>query len=257
MSNSSKPKPTCFSSDIHRLLLAAEAGQKVDILTYCSGHLGPRSLNQSQPQKEKKQSFWNMSQSLEGTSNPLTVPETRTKTLTFVKKNEIKESSSEFSTGTTLVESEVSRSRRGQATDRSSQTDRGKNESLPKIVYCSSNSLPVQPRALSQKKSNFSADPEGKQQFCLSHSDEKKQLETKQRFGRQVIGKPDPRAGINVAELHERKLEKVRMVTQTMSSQTILSSIFHEMAILKMPCQHSCRSCMNKDTHRLSHTHTS
>ncbi|KAE8280484.1 hypothetical protein D5F01_LYC21046 [Larimichthys crocea] len=208
MSNSSKPNPTCFSSDIHRLLLAAEAGQKVDILTYCSGHLGPRSLNQSQPQKEKNQSFWNMSQSFEGTPNPLTVPQTRTKTLTFVKKNEIKESSSEFSTGTTLVESEVSRSRRGQATDRSSQTDRGKNESLPKIVYCSSNSLPVQPRALSQKKSNFSADPEGKQQFCLSHSDEKKQLETKQRFGRQVIGKPDPRAGINVAELHERKLEK-------------------------------------------------
>ncbi|KAG8000021.1 hypothetical protein GBF38_002142 [Nibea albiflora] len=207
MSNNSRPKSTCFGSDIHRLLLAAEAGQKVDILTYSSGHLGPRSLNQSQPQKEKNQSFWNMSQRIEGTPNPLTVQQTQTKTLTFVKKNGIKESPSEFSTGTALVESGVSRSRQGQATDRSSQADR-KNKSLPKIVYCASDSLPVQPRAFSQKKSNFSADPEGKQQFCLSHSDEKKQLETKQRFGRQVIGKLDPRAGINVAEMHERKLEK-------------------------------------------------
>ncbi|XP_044071424.1 uncharacterized protein C6orf118-like isoform X5 [Siniperca chuatsi] len=146
MSSSCKSKPRCFGSDIHRLLLAAEAGQKADILTYSSGHLGPRSLTQSQPHRETKQSFWRMSQSQEET--PLTLQQTRTK-----------------------------------------------------------------PRAFSQKKSNSSSDPEGKQQVCSTHSDQEGpnnegQLKTKQRFGRQVIAKQDLWAGINVAEMHERKLQK-------------------------------------------------
>ncbi|XP_070834170.1 uncharacterized protein C6orf118-like [Chaetodon trifascialis] len=81
MSGSCKPKASCFGSDIHRMLLAAEAGQKADIKTYSSGHLGPRSLIQSQPQKEKKQAFWGMSQCREENPNPLTVQQTqRTKT---------------------------------------------------------------------------------------------------------------------------------------------------------------------------------
>ncbi|XP_038593146.1 uncharacterized protein C6orf118-like [Micropterus salmoides] len=210
MSSSCKPKPRCFGSDIHRLLLAAEAGQKADILSYYSGHLGPRSLNQSQPDREKKQSFWRMSQRQEET--PLTLQQTWTKALTYVKKKEMKESPPEFSTGTALVESEVSRSEQDPATDRSSHADR-EAISLPKIVYCSPNSLPVQPRIFSRKKSNSLSDLEGKQQFCSSHSDQEGlnnegQLQTKQRFGRQVRAKQDLWAGINVAEMHERKLQK-------------------------------------------------
>lgn len=209
---SGRCKPGSFGSDIHRLLLATEAGQKADILTYSSGHLGPRSLNQSQPHRGTKQSFWRMSRSTEETPSPLTHQQTQqTKALTHVKK-------------TPLVDCEVLRSRQGQATDRSSHADRREGISLPKIGHCSSNSLPVQPRAFSQKKSNSSSDPEGKQQFCSSHSDQEGlnnegQLKTKQRFGRQVKVKQDLWAGINVAEMHERKLQKVRMVTQTMASR--------------------------------------
>lgn len=216
MSGSCKPKPGCFGSDIHRLLLAAEAGQRADILAYSSGHLGPRSLNQSQPRRGTKQSFWRMSQSQEETPNPL---QARTKALVRVKKKEKKECPSEFSTGTALVECEVSRSRQDL---RSSHTDRREDRSLPKIVHCASDSLPVQPRAFSQKKSN--SGPEGKQQFCSSHSDQEGlnnegQLKTKQRFGRRVKAKQNLWAGINVAEVHEKKLQKVRIVTQTMASR--------------------------------------
>ncbi|GLD68533.1 uncharacterized protein AKAME5_001984600 [Lates japonicus] len=204
MSSSSKSKPTCFGSDIHRLLLAAEAGQKADILTFSSGHLGPRSLNQSQPHTQTDQSFWKMSRSQEETPNPLALQQRRTKALTYVKKKEMKESPPEFT---------VSESGQDRATDGSSHADRKEDISLPKIVDCSSNSLPFQPRAFSQKKPNSSSDPEGKQQFCSSRSDHEglnneDQLKTKQWFGRQFIAKQDPWAGINVAEMHERKLQK-------------------------------------------------
>ncbi|TNN66697.1 hypothetical protein EYF80_023086 [Liparis tanakae] len=84
--------PESFRSDIHGLLLAAEAGQKADILTYSSGHLGPRSLVQSQPHGETKQSFWRMCRGLEETPN-----QTRAKALTYVKK---KACPFEFSTDT-------------------------------------------------------------------------------------------------------------------------------------------------------------
>lgn len=224
MSGSCKPKSSCFGSDIHRLLLAAEAGQKADIETYSSGHLGPRSLNHSQPQREKKQAFWRMSQSRGEIPNPLTIQQTqRTKALTYVKKKEIKASPSEFSTGTAFVASEVSRSRQDHATNCSSHVNRREDVSLSEIVYCSSNSLPVQLRAFSQKKSGSSSHPQGKQQFCSSHSDQdclnnEGQQKTTKRFGSQVIAKQDLWAGINVAEMHERKLQKVRMVTQTRTS---------------------------------------
>ncbi|XP_073338507.1 uncharacterized protein C6orf118-like [Pagrus major] len=160
MSSSCNPK--CFRSDIHRLLLAAEAGQKADVQAYSSGHLGPQSLNQTQPHREKMSSFWRTSQSHEETPNPLTLQ--HTKALTSVKENEMKESSMPS------AEPDVSRSRQDQASD-------------------------------------------GKQRFCSSYSDQeglnnKGQLKTKHRFGRQVIAKQDLWAGINVAEMHERKLQK-------------------------------------------------
>ncbi|XP_056252346.1 uncharacterized protein C6orf118-like isoform X1 [Seriola aureovittata] len=213
MSSSGKQNPGCFGSDIRRLLLAAEAGQKADILTYSSGHLGPHSLDQGQPKMDTKQSFWKMSQSQEETPNPLTLQQRQTKALTYVKKKAMKESPSEFTASAALEASEVSESRQDQATDHSSHADRSGVISLPKMVHCSSNSLPFQPRAFSQKKVNLSSDADGKQQFCSSLSGQKglnneDQLKTNQWLGRQFTAKHNPWARINVAEKHERKLEK-------------------------------------------------
>lgn len=201
-------KPESFRSDIHGLLLAAEAGQKADILTYSSGHLGPRSLVQSQPHRETKQSFWGMCQGLEETPN-----QTRAKALTYVKK---KACPFEFSTDT--AESDVSRSRRGQATDRSSHADKTEDICLPKIANCSLNSLPLQPRAFSQKEANSSSDPVGKQPSDQKGLSNEGQSKSTQQFGRQVRAKQGLWAGTHVAEMHERKLQKVRLVTHTMTS---------------------------------------
>ncbi|KAM7408939.1 hypothetical protein PAMA_002590 [Pampus argenteus] len=203
MSSSCKPKPRCLGSDIHRLLLAAEAGQKADILAYSSGHLGPRSLNQSQPQNDTKQPFWKMSQSQEETPNPLTLQQRQAKALAYVKKKEMKYSPFGFVTGTAL-ESEVSGSGRDQAVD-----DSKVDISLTEIGPCSSNSLPVNSRALLQKKLHSSYDQEGKQPLRSSRTDhvglnKEDQLKTKPRFGRQVLWDRNS----NGAEMHERKLQK-------------------------------------------------
>ncbi|XP_030298530.1 group XIIB secretory phospholipase A2-like protein isoform X2 [Sparus aurata] len=200
---SSNCKPKGFRSDIHRLLLAAEAGQKADVKAYSSGHLGPRSLNQTQPKREKMSSFWRTSQSHDETPNPLTLQQA--KALISVKKKEIKESSMPS------AEPDVSGSRQVQAADHSPHTERREELSLPKIVDCSSNSLPVQLLDSSQKTS--SSDPKRKHTFCVSSSDQeglnsKGQLQTKQHFGRQVLANHDLWAGINVVEMHERKLQK-------------------------------------------------
>lgn len=216
MSSSCKSKHWCFKSDIHRLLLAAEAGQKADILTYYSGHLGPCSLNQNQPHRDTKQVIWKLSESQDENPNRRTLLQRQTKAPTYVKKKKLKESPSEFTAGTALVESE---SRQAQATDHSSHANRREELSLPKIVHSSSNSLQVHPRALSYKTSNFPPSPKQKKQLYSSHSDQEglnneDQLKTKQRCGRQFIAKQDLCAGINVAEVHERKLQKVRIVTQ-------------------------------------------
>ncbi|XP_032396957.1 uncharacterized protein C6orf118 isoform X2 [Etheostoma spectabile] len=175
MFNSSKPKPGCYRSDIQRLLLAAEAGQKDDILTYSSGHLGPRCLNQSQPHRDTKQSFWSMSQSLKETPKPLKSQLTRTKALVYVKKKEMKVCPPKFSTGTALVKSEILKSRQDKASHCSSHADKRED---------------------------------GKQQFVQEGQNNDGQLKKKQQFGRKVIAKQDLWAGIHVAEMHERKLQK-------------------------------------------------
>ncbi|XP_034007827.1 uncharacterized protein C6orf118-like isoform X1 [Trematomus bernacchii] len=230
MSSRCKPSPGCFRSDIHRLLLAAEAGQKTDILSYSSGHLGPRSLNQPQPHSETKQSFW---KSLDKPQNPLTPQQTQTKTLTYVKKKEKKERLSQFSTVASSVESEASRSTQDQATNVSPHTDKREDTSLPTVVNCSSNVLPVQQKAFSPKMSSSSTDSEEKQ-----HSDEKGlnkngQLKTKQLFRRQDIAMQDLWGGINVAEIHERKLQKElrRLSAQSWPSRdrlAVFSDVFDD-----------------------------
>ncbi|XP_029306230.1 uncharacterized protein C6orf118-like isoform X2 [Cottoperca gobio] len=230
MSSRFKPKPGGFRSDIHRLLLAAEAGQKTDILTYSSGHLGPRCLNQSQIHRETNKSFWRMSQSLEETPNPLAPQQTQTKALTSVKKKEMKACLSEFSTGTALVESEVSRSRQDEANYFLSHADKKEDLILPKIVYCSSNS---QQKAFTQKKSNSSTDPEEKQHPDQKGLNKEGRLKTKQRFGRQVIAKQNLWAGINIAEMHDRKLQKElrRLSAQSWPSRdrlAVFSDVFDD-----------------------------
>lgn len=213
MSSSSKSKPGSFGKDVHRLLLAAEAGQKADILTYSSGHLGPRSLSHSQPHMETKQVFWKMSQNQEESPNLPTLPKRQPKAKVPVKKEEMKDSAS----GAASVEPGVPGLRQDQATDHAERRE----DKLPKIVHCSSDSLPIlKLRPCPQTKFNSSSDSEGNHKFCSSLSDQEglsngAQLEVKKRFGRQVIAKPDLWAGINVAEVHERKLQKVRMVKQT------------------------------------------
>lgn len=208
MSSRCKPSPGCFRSDIHRLLLAAEAGQKTDILSYSSGHLGPRGLNQ--PHSETKQSFW---KSLDKPQNPLTPQQTQTKTLTYVKKKEKKERLSQFSTVASSVESEASRSTQDQATNVSPHTDKREDTILPTVVNCSLNVLPVQQKAFSPKMSSSSTDSEEKQQSDEKGLNKNGQLKTKQLFRRQDIAMQDLWGGINVAEIHERKLQKVRTVT--------------------------------------------
>ncbi|CAJ1067787.1 uncharacterized protein C6orf118-like [Xyrichtys novacula] len=84
-------------SDVHRLLLTAEVGQKDDLLTYSSGHLGPHSLNQNPPHREVEKSFWRRSQGNEGAPNSLQ---------TDVHREEMKGGPLKSNTGETLGESE-------------------------------------------------------------------------------------------------------------------------------------------------------
>lgn len=153
MSSHCKPKSRCFGSDIHKLWLAAEAGQKADILAYFSRHLGPGG--QSHPHRGKKPSFWRTSQAQKETPIPLTLQRTeQTLALASVKKKEIKESLSELCSGPVSQENEGLRSRKGQASNRSSH--KSKDKTVPSIVYCSFKSLLVQPKGAFTKKVSYS-----------------------------------------------------------------------------------------------------
>ncbi|XP_047459493.1 uncharacterized protein LOC125019036 [Mugil cephalus] len=209
MSSSFKSKPRSSRGELRRLLLAAEAGQKADILTYSSGHLSPRSMSQSQPHAETKRVFWRMSQNQEESPNLPTLLKRLPKAKIPAKKEEIKESAS----GATSVEPGVLGSKQDQTTDHSSHAER-REDKLPEIVHCSSDSLPIlNLKPSSQTEFNSSSDLEGKLKVCSSHSDQEGlsngvQLEVKKWLGREVIAKSDLWAGINVAEVHERKLQK-------------------------------------------------
>ncbi|XP_056292190.1 uncharacterized protein C6orf118-like [Pseudoliparis swirei] len=164
-----------------------------------------------------------MCQGLEETPN-----QTRAKALTYVKK---KACPFEFSTDT--AESDVSRSRRGQATDRSSHADKTEDICLPKIANCSLNSLPLQPRAFSQKEANSSSDPVGKQPSDQKGLSNEGQSKSTQQFGRQVRAKQGLWAGTHVAEMHERKLQKElrRLSAQSWPSRArlaVFSDVFDD-----------------------------
>ncbi|CAI5653807.1 unnamed protein product [Oreochromis niloticus] len=227
MSSSVKPKPGRYGSDIHRLLLAAEAGQKADILAYSSGHLGPRSLNPSQPQEETKSFFWRMSQSQEESRNPLSLQQIQTK----AKKNEMKEFPPEFTSGTALVEPRVL----GSTQDHTSHPERREHISLPQIVYRPSRTLQ---KACSQKKPKSPSDLGVNHHFTLSRSDQdglndQDQQEKKKCFGWQVMAKPDLWAGKNVAEMHARKLQEglIKLSAQSWPSRdrlAVFSDVFDD-----------------------------
>ncbi|KAM8858818.1 uncharacterized protein C6orf118-like isoform 2-T2 [Spinachia spinachia] len=191
MSSRCKPKPACFRRDIHGLLGAAEAGQKADILTYSSGHLEPGSLKPGPPRWEQKQPFWRMPRGSAEALDPVSPAKA-------LKKKAVKHSA--------RTASDVSRSRRAPATDRSSCADKTEETRLPKIDLCSPNSLVLRPRAPHQKKSNPPSDMLGKQPPGHKGPSNKGQLKTKQRLGATVVAMQDLRAGTNVAEMHERKL---------------------------------------------------
>lgn len=200
-------------------MLDAEAGQKADILTYYSGHLGPCSLNQIQPHRDTKQVICKLSHCQVETPKPPAHQPRRTKALASVQKKEMKESSSEF---TSLELCNLSWSQKDQATNNFSHAGRREVLSLPKIIQSSSNPLLVHSKTFYHKKANIPSNQKQKKQLCSVCSDQKSlnnedQLRTKHQFGRQFIVKQDHRAGVKVAETHERKLQKVRIVTQTMT----------------------------------------
>ncbi|XP_068597697.1 uncharacterized protein C6orf118-like [Brachionichthys hirsutus] len=190
--------------DVRRLLQAAEARQKADILVCSSGPSGPCSLKQSQPHRDKNMSFWMKSHGHAKASKPPTVQQTwRMKMPSNVKQKEINSRSP-----TAPTEPNVRRSRQ----DPGQSSQRKKVLSLPKIVCCSSNSSLVRLKVLSEKQPGSSSDTEGKQRFSLSQPEQglnnKRKLEMKKGFGRDVTFKQELWAGRNVAEMHERKLQK-------------------------------------------------
>ncbi|XP_029962424.1 uncharacterized protein C6orf118-like [Salarias fasciatus] len=210
MSNRCKSKPQCYGSDIHRLLLAAEIGQKADVRTYTSGHLGPRSLNQRQPRAETKRCFWRTSQNLEEIPTPLAPQKRQTKISTCVKKKEEGKYASEFTSGAALVESGIMKSSKDQATDYLSHEGTREDKTL-KTDHSSSDSLPLQHKSSPQKPNNSSSDVEGSSQVNSSHSDgmnNTSQHEIKQQFGRAAAACENLCAGASAAETHERKVKQ-------------------------------------------------
>ncbi|XP_074532419.1 uncharacterized protein C6orf118-like [Halichoeres trimaculatus] len=186
MSSSCKPKKEYFGS---------KAGEKADILTSSSGHLGPHSPNQRQPQREVTKSFQRSSRGNKGASDSLQKPQPH------VKKKEMTKPPVAPSSCKTLGESEVTKSRKDQIDFSLHEDKRDEGVNLPETVYPPENSLHVQKEAT-----------RGKQTIHLGHSNlkclkDEGQIKMKQQFDGQDI-KQEFWTGINVAEKHERKLKK-------------------------------------------------
>ncbi|MEQ2160809.1 hypothetical protein GOODEAATRI_003182, partial [Goodea atripinnis] len=198
MSSSCKQKHQHFRSDVHRLLLAADAAQKADIFTYSSGHLGPHSLDQSPPAEEAKPCFWKTSQRKEES-----IKRRQAQTQGCVRKKE-----------NTSGAAFVLRSKRDQARDYSSHAGTRKDTAPTETAYSSSNSLSLPLKDVSQKESNCSS-VQANLQFSLNDSnhetlDNEGQVEVKLRFEKAVTAKQDVMEGPEVAEVCKRKLQKVK-----------------------------------------------
>lgn len=208
MSRVCKSEPRSFGSDVHRLLLAAEAGQKADILTYYAGHLGPRALSQSRPHRDTKQVTWKLSQSPEENPNPVTKPQT------YAKEKEVKASPTELTPGTASLQPDACDSRQAQAADHSSRASRREDLNLPKIIHRPSKSLHGQRLLAGPATSKLPPVPKQKTLLCSDHSHHEDLLRTQPCSGRSFRVRQDPWAAKGLAEMHERKLQKVRTVTK-------------------------------------------
>lgn len=206
-SRSTKPKTRHFGSDIHRLLQAAEAGQKADILAYSSGHLGPRSLVLSQPHKETKKPFWSTSEKHTETPKHLTPRKQQTKAVKNNMKDYLAEVTADFASLT--IDQAL-------ATDHPSDSS---FDAVPREDACLNNSFPcmrkplpkIQPKSTASKKSENTSSQSMKQYG--SDKGLRKQELTKKP---QDLLKNNIWSGTNAAEEHERKL---KTELQKLSSQ--------------------------------------
>ncbi|XP_072293127.1 uncharacterized protein [Eucyclogobius newberryi] len=188
---SSKQKPGPFGSDIHRLLQAAEAGHKADVLTYSSGHLGPRSLVLNQPREETKQLFWTTSEKPRPSPKPLTPRKKQTQN----KMKEYLAGVTEEFTSLTL-EQEL-------ASDHSSfDAVPGEETCLNNLLPCMRKPLPrIRPKSAALKKSEKVSKPRGKPFRSDTGPSKKEQTKNCQDLVKSVW------TGMNAADAHEKKLE--------------------------------------------------
>ncbi|XP_029031212.1 uncharacterized protein C6orf118-like isoform X2 [Betta splendens] len=205
MSRGCKPERRCFGSDVHRLLAAAEAGQKADILAYYAGHLGPSGLNQNQPHQDKKQVMWKLSRGQEEDANPVKLPSGQTKAQAYEREKGLKESHTELTAGTASLESQH------QDTDYSSHASR--DLSLPKIIHRSSNSLRGKGLPDGPAKSKLPPILKHKNLLGSDHArhrgvNNEDQPKAEQRCGRSFTATQNPWTGRSLAETHERKLQE-------------------------------------------------
>lgn len=181
MSSSCRQKQ-CF----HRRLQAAGSTQKADLLTCPTGHPGPGSPSQSQPPKGTKPYSERTTQGREDTPNFQKWK--KTQTLTCEKKKEVKKQAS----NSTIVDSEVLRSRKNEAKFTSPHSRTTENTH--------------------PGKNGSSASFSGLQEEASSSSKQPKQSSiqeglSSEAFDRRPLAQQNIWAG---GKLHESKLIKVR-----------------------------------------------
>lgn len=196
--SSCKPKSDRFGNDVHRLLQAAEAGQRADILAYSSGHLGARSLLQSQPRHETKQPFWSTSEKQRETLKPLIPRKRQTKAV----KNNIKDCLAEVTTdfASLTIDSALAKDH---PSDFSFDPVPREDLCLNRTVLSARKPLPkILPKSVAPKKSQTRRKQHKCDKVGLSKEDQLKIS--------LVLVKRNSWTGTNDAEIHEKKLEKVR-----------------------------------------------
>uniref|UniRef100_A0A3Q2SWK6 Translin-associated factor X-interacting protein 1 N-terminal domain-containing protein n=1 Tax=Fundulus heteroclitus TaxID=8078 RepID=A0A3Q2SWK6_FUNHE len=209
MSGSRKQKQSRYGSYVCSLLLAAKPGHKEDPVAFPSGHLGSLSMDQTPTPKEAKPSLCTASQRKdEGLNKRQAWP------LGRVRKKQ-------NTSGAALEESEVLRSKQDQAKHYSSHGGTRRDTSPTEAASSSSNALPQPLKDASKKESNSSS-AQATLQLSLNDSkhatpDVGGQPEVKPRLGDGVTAKQDVTEGAKVAEVCERKLQKVKTVTQSMT----------------------------------------
>ncbi|XP_055083468.1 uncharacterized protein C6orf118-like [Periophthalmus magnuspinnatus] len=193
-----KPKPGPFGRDIHRLLQAAEAGHRADILTYSSGHLGPRSLVLNQPHQETKQPFWATFEKHRETPKSLTPRKKQTKAVKNNMKEYLAEVMADF-TSLTLEQTSALDHPNDSSFDAVPRVDTCLNNSLP----CMRKPLPkIQPKSAPHKKSENTSKLRGRQSESDKGLSKKDQTQNSQELVKHGVW-----IGTNAADLHEKKLE--------------------------------------------------